>query len=44
MPKMKLLSVFLVGKTKVNILALTAVSKSKIRLTSYIFVKLRIRS
>jgi len=35
---------FSVGNTKVNILALIAVSKSKIRLTSCNFVKLQTRS
>jgi len=35
---------FSVGNTKDNILALTAISKTKIRLTSYNFVKLRLRS
>jgi len=41
---MKLLKRFSDGNTKVNILALTAVSKGKILITSYNFVKLRIRS
>jgi len=35
---------FSVGNTKVNILALTAGSKNKIRLSSGNFVKLHIRS
>jgi len=38
MSKMKLLSAFQLETQKVNILALTAGSKSKIRLTSYFWI------
>jgi len=43
-PSLSKILAALLGNTKVNILALTAVSKIKIRLTAYNFGKLRTRS